>query len=494
MNAPDGNDPGIRSVLVVGAGASALLTALALDRAYRGTGLDVGLVDMPSATGPADVYTALPDLRRFHPRLGIKQADIFKHVDASFTLGQQYIGWSGADSAFINGHAETGRDLRDLPFLAYWLKASANGMKVPFEEFNAGSVAARNARMPDPNAKTPVDFGYTMDARGYETILRKTVAASGIAVYAEARPRAVVEGGLIGAIRLSDGRHLSADLYVDATGHSVDLLSMLEPENRIVGSYGSPCDRVLIANVPAFAPVPLHSRVTAHSAGWQGLYPLKTRTGVIVAYNSNHCSDDEAARRSGAGNKDIMIRPIVQDIMARPWIGNCVAVGEGACSLDPVDGLSLHRDQIAINHLVSLMPVDRTSMIEAAIYNEEVTVHYQRMLDYQCAHYRLNRRTGDAFWDAARTIPISEMLGYKLDLFGSRGMVVEYNQESFNIDSWQAMMVGHGHIPRTIDQQIDVIPEEEVVQHFQTLLRSMKTCLQTMVSHDEARALAAQAQ
>ena len=92
-------------------------------------------------------------------------------------------------------------------------------------------------------------------------------------------------------------------------------------------------------------------------------------------------------------------------------------------------------------------------------YNQNVRSAFERMRDFQSAHYRLNRyglSDGAApFWSRARATPVSAELTYKIDTFRARGGTVHYEDEAFTIDDWQALFIGHGVLPETWDPAVD---------------------------------------
>ena len=187
---------------------------------------------------------------------------------------------------------------------------------------------------------------------------------------------------------------------------------------------------------------------------------------------------------------DVMASRIEHRLRNAPWVANCVAIGAAAFAGEPLDAAELLRDQIGIAQLLALFPVDRENMLEASIYNEEAVGPYQRLRDVTAAHYRLNRRTGESFWDAARTAPVSDELAWKIALFAERGMIAQYNRESFSSDSWEALLIGHGVTPRSWDPQLDAISDDRVAQGLQATLGAIKAQVSAMASHAEARAAA----
>lgn len=482
---------GVRSIAVVGRDASLWLAAIALQRAFGRTGLTVTAIEMPAHTRPRDAYATLPDLARFHKLLGIDERDLVLGADATFMMGQQYHGWSGDDAAFLHAYGTAGGAIAELPFLQFWIKARAAGLPATLEDFSTAATAARHGRMAPPDAPQPSSFGYHVDATAYDRLLRRRATGLGIAIVEDADPHARIADGEIVALG-SVGGEIVADLYVDASGVEARLISALDPDAPMRVPRTSPCDRLLTATGPALSPLPLYSRIAAHSAGWIGLYPLGTRTAVTMAYASSGVTDDAAAglARSAGGLRhveDVAFAALPDATRLRPWVGNCVAVGAAASVGDPLDAVALQIDQIGITHLVSLIPIDRSRMVETGIYNDEVVSHYARLRDFQAAHYRLNGRRGEPFWDSARAAPVSDDLAYKLSLFAARGQNAQYNHETFNVDSWQAALIGHGLQPRSYDPQVDAVPDAEVMDHLRRLLRTVKDDVGAMIPHQVAR-------
>jgi len=86
------------------------------------------------------------------------------------------------------------------------------------------------------------------------------------------------------------------------------------------------------------------------------------------------------------------------------------------------------------------------------------------MRDFQSAHYALNHyglngAHGD-FWSRARAVPLTEELRHKMDVFRARGESAQYEDESFTIDDWQALFIGHGLVPETHDPAVERTPPE----------------------------------
>jgi tryptophan halogenase len=476
-----------RRVVVIGHGHAPAMAAIALRRAFARGGLEVEWVETPGAISAHSVLAALPNLQAFHRLLGLDAGALLRETQGSFAMGQQYLGFSGGDGEFLHSYGPTGRPIAGLPFMQFWLKARAAGLPAGLADFARENVAARNGRIRIADAREGESTaqGHHFDARSYAAVLRTQALREGVAITPDAAPVAVAEGGRIASLRLSDGRDIAADLFIDTTPDAA-ILSALGDGAPADASVSS-CDRLLIGSAPPLRPLPLYSRIAAHSAGWSALYPLRNRTGIVIAYDSALMSDAEAAKQSPVPLSDPRIVPLAPVQRQRPWIGNAVAIGAASGQHEPLAATGLHRLQIAITHLISLFPVRADAMPEADIYNEELAAWHARLRDFDAAPYALNGRA-EPFWLAARARPVSPELDARISLFGARGMVAQYNQDSFVEDEWQGMFIGLGLAPRAWDPQADRADEQMVMADFRDQLTAIRADVMAMEMHEAALA------
>lgn len=481
----------LRRVVVIGHGEVPAMAAIALRRAFGRADLEVEWVETPGSISPHRVFAGLPNLQAFHRLLGLDPAALLRATRGTFTLGQQYVGFSGGEGEFLHSYGPIGRPIAGLPFMQFWLKARAAGLPAGFGDFAREAVAARNGRLrvTDTRDAPATTQGNHYDARGYAAAMRALAKVQGVAITSDAAPVAVAEAGRVTALRLSDGREVRADLFVDTTA-SASILTALG-DGAPADAPVSGCDRLLLGSSRPLQPLPLYSRVAAHRAGWSALYPLQDRTGIAIAYDSTLIGDAEAASLAPlplASEPEIL--PLAPFQRLRPWTGNVVAIGEAAGQAEPLAATWLHRIQIAVTHLISLFPVRADAMPEAGIYNEELAEWHARLRDFDAAFYSLNRRKGEPFWDAAGTRPVSDALDARISLFGARGMVAQYNQDSFADDEWQACFLGLGLVPRAWDPQVDRVEDQLVMGSFREQLAGIRADVTAMETHEAALARA----
>jgi tryptophan halogenase len=369
---------------------------------------------------------------------------------------------SGQAPAFFHAHGSFGTRIDRKEFLPQWLRARHQGFSVPFEEFSLTAMAARQDRMllPDPATEGLgfTDYAYHLPAIPYGAWLRQLALRRGVRSHATRTIEVRVDAQRgISELLLDDGRRAAGDFFIDATGSEALLANTLAVA-RDSWRDGFVADRVLSGLGALRSPIPIHAEVRALPTGWMSLAASQVCIHVQQAY----CSEllNESAALEAAANMPLQAVTIQErhpGRRLRAWEKNCVALGEAACVFDPLHFLDLHAVQVGLAHLLHLFPVHTDFEVERDEYNQNVRSAFERMRDFQAAHYRLNRYVFNeaSFWSRSRAAPVSDELTHKIDAFRARGETVHYEDEAFTIDDWQALFIGHGVIPETWDPAVD---------------------------------------
>lgn len=490
------SDHPVKKVVIVGRDDALWLSANVLWRALGQSGLDITVVELPSLLRPGDVYPTLKQQEAYHNLIGINEGPMMKAAHATYTLGQRFNNWSKTKPPFIHGYSTYGRPLNRVSFHHYWVKARAQGLKAEFDDFSLNAVAAKYGRFFLPGEAVDgfaiCDYAYHLEAQGYCHVL-KTVALDRKIKHITGRLAEVARDPLssdITAVTLTDGQTIEGDFFIDASGAESALLG----EGLEVGfdswRQWFPCDRLMTTYAAPLAPLPPFSQVSAFRSGWAGLYPLRNCTAVQQVYTSHDLTDEAAFEAAGIFtslklNPDAVVTPFTAGTRRRFWEKNCVAIGEAAAVLDPIDSVRMHVNLLGLSHLISLFPINRDCGIESTEYNRNVQSSLERIRDYQLCHYVLNQRFDQPFWDHCRNIEVPDALRYKLDLFEARGNLVVYDDETFEEDDWLSMLLGHGLIPKAYDPLADQVSDAEAIQHFQKMLGFIKAAVEPMKPMEE---------
>ncbi|RYY43352.1 MAG: tryptophan halogenase, partial [Sphingomonadales bacterium] len=442
-------------VIVVGEDAPLWLAASALHAALRRSGVTVEVVELPSRIAAAHVYVTQPSLEALHNRLGIQEGKVLRATRGSFALGQKFVDALGEQPPFFHAYGACGVPIEGQQFLAFWLKAHRHGLPAGFEDFSLTAAAALQGRMLLPDADTEIfgrtDYGYHLPAAAYARSLKALVRQDGVPVHEADAVQVERDGdGAILALALGDGRRVTGDLFVDASA------SALLAADAGWEDWTFAADRVLHARGPRMQALPAYGQVAAVDWGWASLHPCQDATHVIAAFAA---ADEARVLQSlpvlcGFAPTEVTIATSRPGRQANAWVRNCVAIGGAAARFDPLHGVDLLAVQLGLVHLLSRFPVDADFAAERHDYNQAMAGLFGRLRDFQSAHYRLARYAG-GFWDAARAREISPELAHKIQTFAARGELAMLEEESFLLDSWQALFLGHGLIPDSWAPAID---------------------------------------
>jgi tryptophan halogenase len=180
-------------------------------------------------------------------------------------------------------------------------------------------------------------------------------------------------------------------------------------------------DRALAVQVPVEPGSAIASQTvgTAHAAGWLWDIGLPTRRGIGCVYSSRFLSDEAAAEtlrgyvaRQFPDADPGAIEPrrlaFRTGHRASPWQGNCIAIGQSAGFIEPLEASAIVMIELSLRALADAFPASRTVLaIHARRFNALLRYRWDRIVEFLKLHYVLSRRN-EPYWLAQRnpeTIP-----------------------------------------------------------------------------------------
>lgn len=482
----------IQKVAIVGRDADAWITALYLQQALAGVqpAVDVVLIELPAELTRQDFFSVMPAYKLLHKVLGANERKLLKDSKGHYCFAQRFSNWCGGAAPYMHAYDRFGFDFNSVDFYQYWLKAKANGLQVSLEDFCLGAAAAKQQKYIEPERAARVfsraSCGYHLSAIEYVQAIAKGAMASGLKRIPARIARVNSDGEKITSVVLADGQEITADLFIDASGAEAVLIKVVEKNNIERWSDWLPVDHIMVASAPVLNSLPSFSQISAFKNGWFGIYPLLDRTAINLAYSSKDVTPaalaDLASVYTGMPIIDVIDVPFSAGARKKSWIGNCIALGATAVSLEPLDAVQLHPLHIGLSLLHELFPNNSGAMPEANVYNQKFFSFMENVRDFQIAHYHLNKRYGEPLWDYVRHMAIPDSLRHKIDLFAARGVVSLNENETFLQENWTSLFVGQKVETNNYDPLVDVLPEQELIEYFQTLLSNIKNEIQHMPS------------
>jgi tryptophan halogenase len=462
----------IRSVVVVGGGIVGWSAAAALKRRLPILSVTV-VACLPAANALAErIICTLPSIVDFHADLGLSDADTVLGAGSGYRLGTRFEGWTDGD--YVHAYGSYGTPLGSAPFHQSWLRAANASAAAPFDSYSAAAESARSNRFASPEAVAraglgTIGYGLHIDPPRYGEMMRAFALHVGVTEIPGPITDVRLNSGdcSIESVQVG-GAEIAADLYVDATGPDALLRSRLDDQWEDWSEW-LPNDRILFAQSNSPAEASLLDSAVAVSGGWRWQAAAPGRTSYGMAYSSEHLTDADAGRilsESGSAFSSEVVA-IRQGRWSQPWLRNCVAIGDAAVAVEPLEWTNLHLAHGAIDRIVALMPDRDFSPVELWDYNRQTGAEADRVRDFLVLHY------ATASGQSRAAVPPS--LGHTLQQFRERGRLPFYEEETFSRDSWLAVLLGQSVMPKRVDPLTDAVAPAQSEKAMEQTRESIRT-------------------
>lgn len=477
----------VRRVVIAGGGTAGWMVAAALSK-ILGKRLDITLVESDEIGTVGVGEATIPSLVSFHKLLEINEQEFMAATQATFKLGISFENWRNVDEHYFHSFGMTGSDHWTAGFQHFWLKGRERKLAADYGDYCLELKAAQANRFAHlPNGG--LNYAYHLDASRYAKFLRKFSEPYGVKRIEGKIADVETDGesGDILALRLDNGERIAGDLFIDCTGFRAMLIGDTMKVPFEDWSHWLFCDRALAVQTSAVGdPLP-YTRAVAHGAGWQWRIALQHRVGNGIVYSSRHLDDDQAREQF---LNSLQGQPLTQPRMIKfkpgqrreTWKGNCVAFGLSSGFLEPIESTSIHLIQRSVIRLLQLFPSDGIMQANVDEYNRQANVEIEHIRDFIILHYFINGRSGP-LWEACRAMSVPESLHRKLEVFRSRGRVVQLPDELFAEASWIAVLLGQGVMPRGYEPMADARDPADVARRMAGMKNHIAKVVAQMPTH-----------
>ena len=459
----------IERVLILGGGSAGLMAAVTLKRKLPQ--LDVEVVRSPELgiIGVGEGTTAAFP-RHFFEYLKLDPARFYAMAEPTWKLGIRFKwGARDFDYTFAREYEKRWPELqRNLGFY--------HDQATPWMGIVSACMAHGKAfpRKPDGTPHFHNNHAFHIENVKLVGWLEAMCREENVTITDGTMERAAVVNGRVTSLELKDGRQLSADLFVDASGFRSELLGRALGVPFVDYSGSLFCDRAVIAGWPRRADEPILPYTVAETmdAGWCWQIEHEKWINRGYVYSSRFISDEDALAEFRCKNPGLASEPrLVKFRSGRYqslWQGNVVAIGNAAGFVEPLEATALQvicvEASTLADSLVDSLQEPTPTIIE--LYNEFNTSGWDDIRDFLAAHYAFNQRLDTPFWRACRS---------DTDLAGA-ARIVRYFQEngpsvlpgpvlihpanSFGIDGYLTILVGqqvpHGkpYTPTAAEQAV----------------------------------------
>ncbi len=443
----------IRTILVLGGGSAGLMAAVTLKR--RLPALDVKIVRSPEigiiAVGEGTTVS-FPKL--FFEYLKLQPKSFYEMAEPTWKLGIRFL-WGPRKEFFYSFGYEFQHRYPDLSRdNGFYSMGADESTPIPGPLSAYMSLGKAFPKQPDGLPQVHNHHGYHIENKKLVDWLVHTARALGVG-FIDATVTAERGEKGIEALVTDDGKRLTADLYVDASGFRSELLGGVLGEPHISYKDTLFCDRAVIAGWPRTdEPILPYTTAETMDAGWCWQIEHETFINRGYVYSSSFISDEAALEEFRRKNPLIATEPRIVKFrsgrFARSWVGNVVGIGNAVGFVEPLEATSL---QVICLEASSLADSLIDSLCEptpslVAFYNVFNGQAWDDIRDFLAVHYAFNTRLDTPFWVACRN---------DTQLHGARPIVDFYRENgpsklaaghhlhsanSFGMDGYLALLLG----------------------------------------------------
>jgi tryptophan halogenase len=418
---PDGSDPSaIRTVGVIGGGTAGYLAALAL-RAKR-PGLDITLVESPTVPIIGVGESTVPLMLTFlHNYLGIDPVELYRRVRPTWKLGIRFnwgpdpegfmapFDWA-ANSIGIRGSLAAQGNINAATMQALFMQAD----RTPVYELDGGEHVSLMKHLP---------FSYHLDNAMFVAFLTELARERGVRhVDAKIGDVVLADQDRVDHLRMTDGRQLRFDMYVDCTGFRSVLLgkALGVPFHSYADSLFT--DSAVTGNLAHGGRLKPYTTATTMDAGWCWTIPTRDSDHLGYVYSSAALSDDDAAAELTDRYPGVEADRVVRFRVGRhaqAWRGNVMAIGNSYAFVEPLESTGLLMITHSILALVNTLPASWSQPHARDLVNQHLAGRWDAIRWFLAAHYRFNTRLDTPFWKNVRDNADASGLGPLLDAFAA---------------------------------------------------------------------------
>ncbi len=495
MNAPATNRQ-ISKIVIVGGGTAGWMTAAALSNVFRGSAMQIDLIESEEIGMVGVGEATIPEIMKFNGLLGIDENEFMRATKATFKLGIEFADWHTPGESYFHPFGVYGVDMEGISFHHFWLRARAAGNSSEIADYAFAWQMAKQGKFARPSGPpnsplSDIRYAFHFDAALYAKFLRTYAETRGVH-RTEGKVTSVQqhgETGFIESVTLENGAVKHGELFIDCTGFFGLLIEKTLKSGYDNWSHWLPCDSAVAVPCERAGPLTPYTRSTARPAGWQWRIPLQHRVGNGYVYSSRYTSHEDAC--------DVLMDNLEGKPLAEPrqlrfvtgkrreiWKNNCIAIGLASGFLEPLESTSIHLIQSAISKLVSLFPTADFNPVDTRNFNRLIDEEFETIRDFLILHYNATTRSDSDFWNHVRTMDVPEFLTRKIALFKNAGRIFRENNEIFAEPSWLAVLTGQGIIPVGYHPIAGVISQAETQQRLTAIRDVIARAATSLPSHE----------
>lgn len=445
----------MNDILILGAGSAGLMAALALQRKLPGVKVrivrspEIGVIGVGEGTTPL-----FPQF--IFNYLGLDRTAFYREVEPTFKLGARFLKWGPRPHFDYPFETTYDTQMHGLPRMNAWYADwDFSYCNIPCAMMAKDLVFPRGK---DGLPQLIEYFAFHIENAKFVGFLEKATRTLGVPII-DGKVKQVQRGPSgVESLILEDGRSLTADLYIDASGFRAELLRALDvphvPFDRALF-----CDRAVIGGwARAGEPIKPYTTAETMDAGWAWQIEHEHFINRGYVFSSRFLTDDAAREEYLRKNPKVAadstrVVKFASGRQAELWKDNVVAIGNASGFVEPLEATAL---TIAAMQLKLLVQTLRHSEMDPPptlreLYNRRAKEQWDDTRDFLALHYRFNTTLETPFWKTCRE---------ECDLGELRGFVDFYRENGASslavhaLPGYRAIYGLDGHLAMMAGQQV----------------------------------------
>lgn len=345
-----------------------------------------------------------------HDKLKIDQRAFYQDVRPVWKLGNR-LEWGPPERTHFNypfGDAFVELQHRSLSKSnAYFCLAEGTG---PPSTFGLLMDCNRAPVRRDEQGRVRIDshYAYHIENKVFVAFLESVALKRGISL----SDNEVVdvpqdERGIV-SLGLSNGSHVSADLYIDASGFRSRLLGEALSEPFVSFADSLYCDTAITGQWERDEPIRPYTTSTTMDHGWCWRTEFEEHVNRGYVFSSQFCSEDEAIaelkRVDPKIGEPLNVIKFPTGRRADFWVKNVAAVGNAAGFVEPLESTGLQTIGETITTLAKCLVDSDGNPTEGMrrLANEHIANWWEDLRGFLAVHFKFNTRKDTAFWQHCR--------------------------------------------------------------------------------------------
>ncbi len=397
----------VQKVVIVGGGSAGFLAALTFQ--WRLPHLHVTVVHAPDIPVIGVGESTTRGVAVFlHDILGLDRGEFFREVRPSWKLGLRLEWGDPADSHFNYPFDRFADDqLRGMP------KLNAFYCLADYRDCSLFAALMDRAKAPcvERAGQMGIDDRTAYHINNYSFIAflqRKSQQQGAALIEGEvADVQRDSEGG-VASLRLTDGRQIEGDLFIDCSGFRSLLLHKTLGEKFFRYDDALFCDAAVVGAWQRDDDVLPYTTVETMDHGWCWQIDFLDEVNRGYVFSTAFCSADEAMgemkRKNPRLGDDLRVIPFPSGRYENYWVGNVAAIGNASGFVEPLEATALHMIVEQLRFLTGALCDSDCRIVPAMqrIENERFRCMWDDIRDFLAVHYRFNRKLDTPFWRHCR--------------------------------------------------------------------------------------------